>query len=122
MKWLAGTIRSERRKFERARRRFVRKPTEKRLHDVRTAGRRFRSLFEDVADLAPHPRLLRRVKLAAEATDAARDATILRRLLENGADAAELAAARPLLDALRRREVTATARASKRLARMRFAP
>ncbi len=122
MKWLAGTIRSERRKLERARRRFVRKPTEKRLHDVRTAGRRFRSLLEDVAGMAPHPRLLRRVKRAAEATDAARDAAILRRLLENGVDDAELAAARPLLDALRQREASATGRACKRLARMRFAP
>jgi CHAD domain-containing protein len=121
MKWLAATIRRERCTLERARRRFVRRPTEKRLHDVRTAGRRFRSLLEDVAGIAPHPRLLRRVKRAAEATDAARDATILRRLLENGVDPAERDAARPLLDTLQLHEASATARACKRLARMRFA-
>jgi ribosomal protein S21 len=52
MKWLKGTVEKERRALEAARRRFVSKPTEKRLHSVRTAGRRFRSLLEDVAELS----------------------------------------------------------------------
>ncbi len=66
VKWLKRTVATERRALEAARRRFVSKPTESRLHAVRTAGRRFRSLLEDVAELAPSAKLLRRVKRAAE--------------------------------------------------------
>jgi hypothetical protein len=121
MNWLVKTIRRERGALERARRRFVRKPTEKRLHDVRTAGRRFRSLLEDVAELAPREALLRRVKRAAAATDAARDAGIVRRLLERSVDPVELTVARDLLDELLQREKAATRLARRRLARMRFA-
>ena len=120
MKWLHKTIRDERRALERARRRFVRKPNEERLHDVRTTGRRFRSLLEDVAGLAPAKRLLRRTKNAAEATDAARDATIILRLLEESVGPNELAAAQPLLDELRRQEARAMRAARKHLARARF--
>jgi CHAD domain-containing protein len=121
MKWLSRIIGKERRALERARRRFVRKPTQKRLHDLRTAGRRFRSLLEDVAELAPSVRLLCRVKRAASATDAARDATIIRQLLESSIDNDEIAVAQPLLGELREREKQATRLARKRLARMRFA-
>ena len=71
--------------------------TERRLHAVRTAGRRFRSLLEDVAEVAPSAKLLRRVKRAAEQTDAARDATIILRLLENSVDPGERHVAEPLL-------------------------
>jgi CHAD domain len=120
LKWLAKTIGSERRALERARRRFVRKPTEKRLHEVRTTGRRLRSLLEDVADLAPHRRLLERVKRAAAATDAARDATIVLRLLESSVTASERALAQPIFDQLRERERLATRDASRRLRRVRF--
>ncbi|MBV8531182.1 MAG: hypothetical protein JO104_07680 [Candidatus Eremiobacteraeota bacterium] len=121
MTWLAKTIRSERRALERARRRFIAKPSEKRLHEVRTTGRRFRSLLEDVAELAPSARLLRRVKRAAAATDAARDATIILRLLQTSVDPSELLVATPLLRELRRHEALATRRARKQLRRMRFA-
>lgn len=120
MKWLTKTIRDERRALERARCRFVRKPSEKRLHAVRTSGRRFRSLLEDVADLAPAPRLLRRVKKAAAATDAARDAAIIRALLERSIDVAEAPMASELLEELRRRESEATRLARKRLRRTNF--
>lgn len=120
MKWLVKTIAKERRSLERARRRFVRKPNEKRLHDVRTTGRRFRSLLEDAADLAPHERLRLRVKRAAAATDAAREATIILRLLEGSLEPAETAIAAPLLDALRERERTAMKCTRRRLARLRF--
>jgi len=120
MKWLKQAIRNEQRAMERARRRFIRKPTEKRLHEVRTAGRRFRSLLEDVADLNPVPRLLRRVKRAADATDAARDAAIILQLLESSADPAEAEIARPLLDELRAREKLALRSARKRLRFTRF--
>lgn len=122
MKWLAQTIRSERHALERARRRFICKPNEKRLHDVRTTGRRFRSLLEDVATLTRSQRLRRRVKRAATATDAARDATIILRLLESRLDAEEATIAQPLLEQLREQEKLATRRACKALRRMRFAP
>jgi hypothetical protein len=122
VKWLAKTIRSERRALERARCRFIRKPSEKNLHDVRTTGRRFRSLLEDVSELAALERLRRRVKRAAAATDAARDATIILRLLENSVDAGEAEIARPLLERLREQERLATQQARKELQRMHFAP
>ena len=120
MKWLEKAIVGERRALERARRRFVTKPNEKRLHDVRTSGRRFRSLLEDVAGIVPSKRLRQRVKRAAEATDAARDATIILRLLENSLGDGETELARPLLDQLREQETLATRRACAQLRRMRF--
>jgi CHAD domain len=122
LKWLAKTIRGERRALERARRRFVRKPSEKRLHGVRTTGRRLRSLLEDVSDLAPHRELLRQVKRAAAATDAARDATIILRLLESNVTSSERELAQPLLDRLREKERAATRDACRRLRRARFDP
>lgn len=122
VKWLAKTIRNERRALERARSRFIRKPNEKHLHDVRTTGRRFRSLLEDVAGIAALERLRRRVKRAAAATDAARDATIILRLLESRVDASEIETAAPILDRLREQERLATRQARKELRRMHFAP
>lgn len=122
MKWLEKAIARERRALERARKRFVTKPSEKRLHDVRTTGRRFRSLLEDVAAIAKSERLRKRVKRAAGATDAARDATIILRLLQASVDAEEAAMAQPLLDRLREQERMATREACKSLRRMRFAP
>ncbi len=120
MKWLEKTIARERRALERARRRFVTKPNEKRLHDVRTTGRRFRSLLEDVASIAKSKRLRGRVKRAAAATDAARDATIILRLLETSVHESEGAMAQPLLERLRNQERAATRDARKALSRMRF--
>ncbi len=120
LKWLAKTIRSECRALERARLRFVRDPTEKRLHVVRTTGRRLRSLLEDVGDVAPRRDLLKRVKRAAAATDAARDATIVLRLLENNVTSSERELAQPLFDRLREKEVAATRDACRRLRRARF--
>ncbi len=122
VKWLAKRIRAEQRRLERARLRFVRKPTEEGLHDVRTTGRRLRSLLEDASDLLPSPRLTRRVKRAAAATDAARDATVLTQLLESRLDEGERDIAQPLLDELRRRERRATQNARKHLRRTSFAP
>jgi CHAD domain-containing protein len=120
MKWLSKTIAGERRALERARRRFVEKPSEERLHDVRTRGRRFRSLLEDVATLEPSKELRRRVKRAAAATDAARDATIILRLLESSLDPMETELATPLLEELHKQENLATRRACQKLRRMRF--
>jgi CHAD domain-containing protein len=122
VKWLETAIARERRALERARKRFVTKPSEKRLHEVRTSGRRFRSLLEDVASIAKSERLRRRVKRAAAATDAARDATIILRLLETSVDESERTTAQPLLERLREQEQRATREACKALRRMRFAP
>jgi CHAD domain len=122
VKWLAKTIRSERRALERARCRFIHKPSEKHLHDVRTTGRRFRSLLEDVSELKALERLRRRVKRAAAATDAARDATIILRLLEHSVDPAETEIAHPLLERLREQERQATRQARKELRHMHFTP
>jgi hypothetical protein len=121
VKWLDKAIARERRALERARQRFVTKPSEKRLHDVRTTGRRFRSLLEDVASIAKNERLRRRVKRAAAATDAARDATIILRLLETSVDESERMMAQPLLERLHEQEQRATREACKALRRMRFA-
>lgn len=122
MKWLGKAIARERRALERARKRFVTKPSEKRLHEVRTTGRRFRSLLEDVASIAKSERLRRRVKRASAATDAARDATIILRLLQTSVAAEEAATAQPLLERLLEQERIATRDACRALARMHFTP
>ena len=66
------------------------------------------------------PHLLRRVKRASEATDAARDATVARRLLEAVVDETERESARDVLDVLERRSRTATRAARRYLRRARF--
>jgi CHAD domain-containing protein len=120
MQWLKRTIEAERRKLERARRRFVRKPCEGRLHDVRTTGRRLRSLLEDVRGCEPQPKLLRRVKRAGACTDAARDAAVLAALLANSVGEGERAVVEPLLRELREKERSATQEACRRLSRLTF--
>jgi CHAD domain-containing protein len=119
-RWISRTIRRERRALERARRRFVRKPTEECLHDVRTRGRRLRSLLEDVASIKPLPKLRKRVKRAAEITDKARNATVLRALLDNCCHPDERANTESLLAQLHAEERTATRWARKRLRRLRI--
>jgi hypothetical protein len=120
MKWLKQTIARERRALERARRCFLREPNEKRLHAVRTTGRRFRSLLQDVASIAGSKRLRRRVKRAAAATDAARDAAVIVELLERSVDPGEAHLVDDLLRHLRQREDFATQRACRELRRVRF--
>jgi CHAD domain-containing protein len=119
-RWISRTIRKERRALERARRRFVRKPTEECLHDVRTRGRRLRSLLEDVASIKPLRKLRKRVKRAAEITDTARNATVLRALLDASRDPNESASTQALLVQLHEEERTATRRARKQLRRLRI--
>ena len=120
LEWFDATVRRELRAFERARHRFVEKPNEDRLHDVRTTGRRLRSLLEDGAGLGARPRLLRHVKRASEATDAARDAAVARRLLEAVVDGTERENARALFEVLERRSRTATRAARRYLRRVRL--
>lgn len=81
-----------------------------------------RSLLEDVGAVAPHRELLKRVKRAAAATDAARDAAILLRLLENNVTSSERELAQPLFERLREKESAATGDACRRLRRARFEP
>jgi CHAD domain-containing protein len=120
-RWVLRTILEERRTLERARRRFIRDPSEECLHDVRTTGRRLRSLLEDVADIVNRPTLLRKIKRAARVTDAARDAAILHALLDGCADDGERTSAQPLLDELTKRRKDATKAARRELRKVRFA-
>jgi|HubBroStandDraft_5_1064220.scaffolds.fasta_scaffold04926_3 hypothetical protein len=122
VKWIRKRVATERRALERARRRFVEQPNDKRLHAVRTKGRRFRSLLEDVECVAPDRRLLKRVKRAAEITNSARNAAVLLALLETSIDPAERSAASELLTALRERAAGALKCAHRRLRRTSFQP
>lgn len=121
MKWVVETIDAERRRLERARRRFIEEPAENNLHDLRTRGRRLRSFLEAVRELERHPKLLRRIKRAAELTDAARDAAILLALLERTVDETERAAAAPLIEQLRERQRIATTQTRRLLRKIEFA-
>lgn len=121
MKWIVKTIDAERRRLERARRRFVDDPDEERLHDLRTRGRRLRSFLEAVRELEKRPKLLGRLKRAAALTDAARDAAILLTLLDLTVDETERVTAEPLLAQLRERERIATSEARRLLRRIDFA-
>jgi hypothetical protein len=120
VKWIRKRVAAERRTLERARRRFVEKPNGKRLHAVRTTGRRFRSLLEDVECVAPAHELLKRVKRAAAMTDAARNAAVLLALLERSIEPGERAEAGALLASLRERQEDALRRARRRLRRASF--
>jgi CHAD domain-containing protein len=120
MKWIARTVDTERRRLERARKRFVAHPTPERLHDVRTTARRLRSLLEDVRTIYSGGKLRRRLKRAAAVTDGARDAAVLLALLDSRLDETERSAAGVLLDQLRAAEVSATVRVRRRLRTMRF--
>lgn len=121
MKWVVETIDAERRRLERARRRFIEEPDEERLHDLRTGARRLRSFLEAVRALERRPKLLRRLKRAAALTDAARDAGILRALLDNVVDETERHTAEPLLEQLRERERVATSETRRLLRKIDFA-
>lgn len=120
MRWVVKTIDAERRRLERARRRFIDEPDEERLHDLRTRGRRLRSFLEAVRELEHHPKLLRRLKRAAALTDAARDAAILLALLERSLDETERVNAAPLLEQLRERQSIATSETRRLLRKVEF--
>lgn len=80
-----------------------------------------RSFLEAVRGLEHHPKLLRRIKRAAELTDAARDAAILLALLERTIDETERVTAEPLLEQLRERARIATSQARRLLRKVEFA-
>jgi hypothetical protein len=118
--WIDGAIANERALLEHHRKQFVHEPSRERLHAVRTTARRLRSLLEDVAGAHERRGLAKRVKRTARYTDEARDAAVLRDLLERTVDAAECDAARAFLRSLKKRERTATRFARKALRRLRF--
>lgn len=120
MKWLRKQIKEERRTLVRARRRFLHNPSEESLHHVRTSSRRLRSLLEDSGDIVSEPALLRAVKRTAKSTDPARDAAVIRALLERVVAPAERTHAAELLRDLRLQEELAMRRACKKLARVSY--
>ena len=120
MKWVVKNVEAERRRLERARRRFLKNPSEECLHGVRTTGRRLRSFLEDVRGLYLDKKLLRRIRRAATLTDAARDAAVLLALLERTLDETEHVEGQPLLEQLRERAQVATVEARRRLRRVEF--
>lgn len=103
--------------FKEARKRFLRRPTGKRLHDVRTAARRMRSLFEDLSSTIGVTDL-KDLKRAINASGAARDADVLHGVLCCELDADERAFARDFLKDLRKRERRCTRKTHARLQRV----
>lgn len=117
--WAMGLLDGDMRAFERARARFLRRPTAERLHDVRVSARRLRSLCEDLQEALPSVRkgrLHRVIGMTAEA----RDAAVLRETLRNALDDRERLAARPLLRQLRERERTMLKRIARALKRVKL--
>ena len=107
------------RAFRRARKRFVRRPTAERLHDVRVSARRLRSLCEDLREALPAVRLKRLARIIDMTADA-RDAAVLRETLRETLEPRDRKVARPLLRSLRRRERTMLKRIARALERMSF--
>jgi CHAD domain-containing protein len=107
--WALGLVKHDVRAFKRARARFLRQPSAKRLHDLRTTARRLRCIHEDLEGaLAPFS--LGRLRHVIELTGDARDAAVLRETLRDALDVRERRGARYLLRVLRRRERTALKR------------
>jgi CHAD domain-containing protein len=117
--WAQTLGAAEVRAFTEARRRFLRRPSSKHLHELRTAARRLRSLFDDFHDVlrARRPRRLRRL---IAVTGEARDAAVLRKTLRSALDTRERAAARATLRELRARERACFLRVRRLLAGLRY--
>ena len=87
----------------RARRRFVRRPSAERLHDLRVCARRLVSLDQDLGTIVTL-RGMRRLQRFVDLTGEIRDASVLRALLRDARAAREGDSVRPLLRELRQRE------------------
>jgi len=116
--WALTLAKNDVHAFKRARARFLRQPSAKRLHAVRTTARRLRCLHEDLHDAIP-PFSLRRLRYVIDLTGDARDAAVLREALRDALDARERRAARKLLRALRQRERVALQRIARALEKLR---
>jgi CHAD domain-containing protein len=114
--WAQGLLDGDVRAFERARTRFIRRPTADRLHDIRVSARRLRSLCEDLREALPRVRTKRLHRLI-DMTGDARDAAVLREALRHALAPQERKAARTLLRSLRKRERTILQRIARALER-----
>ncbi len=101
--WAFALEKTELAAFGRARRRFLRRPSPKRLHALRAASRKLRSLYDDLRDVL-HCKQRRRLHRLIALTGEPRDAGVLRKLLVDTVDPREAAAARILARTLRKRE------------------
>ena len=117
--WAQGMLEGDVRAFERARTRFIRRPTAERLHDVRVSARRLRSLCEDLREALPRLRVKRLARVIDMSGDA-RDAAVLREALRKALDPRDRKAARQLLRSLRERERTMLKRIACTLERTKF--
>jgi len=116
--WALGLVKHDMRAFKRARSRFLRQPSAKRLHDVRTTARRLRCLHDDL-DGAIAAFSLKHLRHVIDLTGEARDAAVLRETLRDALDVRERRAARHLLRTLRRRECIALKRIARALEHLR---
>ena len=104
--WALGLVKADVHAFKRARARFLRQPSAKRLHELRTTARRLRCIHEDLREAIP-PFSLKHLRRLIDLTGEARDAAVMREALREALDVRERRAARKLLRMLRRRELLA---------------
>lgn len=116
--WALALEKAELAAFGRARRRFLRRPSPKRLHVLRTAARRLRSLYEDLRGVLRCKRR-RRLRRLIALTGEPRDANVMRKLLMANSDVREAAGARHVARALRKRERAGLKRVFRALLRLR---
>ena len=117
--WAKTLGAAEIRGFMRARRRFLRRPSAKHLHDLRVAARRLRSFFEDFHDVVTARRAKRLRRLIA-VTGEARDAVVLRKTLRNALERRERHDGRPILRNLQARERACSTRVRRLLVNLRY--
>lgn len=112
--WAHELLAQDLKVFSEARKRFLRRPTGKRLHAVRTAARRMRSTFEDLSSVVNVVDLtdLRRT---IHASGDARDASVLAGITCAELDDDERTFARAFLNDLRKHERTCTKKTRRRL-------
>ncbi len=119
MAWVKSLGSAEVRAFMVARRRFLKRPSAKHLHDLRMAARRLRSFFEDFRDVVPARRGKRLRRLIA-VTGEARDAAVLRKTLRSALERRERHDGRPILRNLRARERACFTRVRRLLVKLRY--
>ena len=101
--WAQELLERDLEAFVAARRRFLRRPTGKRLHAVRTTSRRLRSLLEDFSTVIATPDL-HELRRAIHASGTARDAALLEKIVHDALVHEERAYAQDYLHALRKRK------------------
>ncbi len=117
--WAKTLGAAEVRVFMKARRRFLKRPSTKRLHELRTAARRLRSLFKDFRDIL-RPRRFKRLRRLIDLTSDARDAAVLRETLRSALDTRERRDARTTLSELCARERACFSRVRRLLTGLRY--